>query len=194
MIPNDNLGWNQACKPNHDGARYIFTPFLPSTGTCSKSWPSIVKHILAISLLFVALLCPLHSQAGVYGDSLGKCMVNGTSHQDKQKLVEWLFAVMALHPSIGPYVNFSAERRERIDKGMAALVTRLIGTTCKAEAVDALKYEGASSFEVAFNILGQVASQQIFAATEVAKGVDGYLRFMDMNSLEKKLGFAPSKP
>jgi hypothetical protein len=194
MIPNDGLGWNQACKPNRDGARYIPLPFSLSTRTCSKLRSSAIKRIFTIFLLFVVLSCPLYSQAGVYGDSLGKCLVSGTSDQDKQKIVEWLFAVMARHPTISSFVNLPAKKRERIDKDMAALFTRLIGTTCKAKAVDALKYEGVSSFELAFNILGQVASQQIFDAPEVAKGADGYLRFMDMNSLEKKLGFVPDRP
>lgn len=151
-------------------------------------------RITAISLLLFALTCSPPSQAGVYGDSLGKCLVSKSTDQDKQKLVEWVFAAIALNPSISSYVNLPAEKRNEIDKNMAQLFEDLVGEQCKAEASDALKFEGASSFEVAFQIFGQVAGQQIFAAPEVAKGSEAFLKYLDSDGLQKKLGVKTPKP
>jgi hypothetical protein len=151
-------------------------------------------RITAISLLAVALIWSPSSHAGVYGDSLGKCLVSTSTDQDKHKLVQWVFAAIALNPSVSSYVNLPVENRTEIDKNMAGLFEKLLGDTCKAEASEALKYEGTSSFGVAFQLLGTVAGQQIFAAPEVAKGSEGFLKYLDTDGLQKKLGLVENKP
>lgn len=153
-----------------------------------------VQRTLAFAVLLLGSLCPLHSQAGVYGDSLGKCLVGTSTDQDKHKLVEWIFASMALNPSISAYVDLPLEKRTEIDRNMAVVFEKLVGDTCKKEAADAVKYEGAAAFGVAFQLLGQVAGQQIFAAPEVAKGSEGFLKFLDVDGLQRKIGITPEKP
>ena len=40
------------------------------------------------------------TEAGPYGDDLGKCFVNSTTPSDKRALVKWMFATAALHPDL----------------------------------------------------------------------------------------------
>lgn len=140
-----------------------------------------------LALLALLALAP-SAHAGVYGDTLGKCLVSSSSDQDKQQLMEWIFAAISLNPAISPYANISPDKREEIDKNMAGLFERLIGATCKKESSEALKYEGPGSFGAAFQLLGQVAGQQIFASPEVAKGAENFYKQLDIETLQKELG------
>lgn len=151
------------------------------------------KSALLASLLTTALVSS-SAYAGVYADSLGKCLVSSSTNTDKQQLVEWIFSAISLNPAISPYTNIPSEKRGEIDENMAALFEKLVGESCKTEAADALKYEGASAFNSAFQLLGQVAGQQIFASPEVAKGAESFYSKIDFSGLQKKLGIVPSKP
>lgn len=153
-----------------------------------------MKRIGIIIAFLIACALPARSQAGIYGESFGKCLVSNSSEQDKQQLVEWIFTAISLNPTIRSYVNIPASKREEIDKRMAAIFQRLIGETCRKEAAEALKYEGASSFGVAFQLFGQVAGQQIFAAPEVSQGSMGFLKYINQEDLQKKLGLPNTKP
>jgi hypothetical protein len=134
------------------------------------------------------------AHAGIYGDDFGKCLVKSSTDADKQQLVEWIFSALSLNPAIAPYVNIPSDKREAINKGMAAVFEHLVGEACKTEATDALKYEGASAFSTAFELLGQVAGQQIFWSPEVSAGTQEFIKHVDMKELEKKLGIKTDKP
>ena len=152
------------------------------------------KKIGALILILATGVLALPASAGVYGDSLGKCLVSTSTDDEKQKLVEWIFSAIALNPSVSSYVNIPPEKRTQIDKDMAGLFEKLLGETCKSEAAEALKYEGSASWGTAFQLLGQVAGQQIFSAPEVSKGAEGFMKYMDTEALQKKLGLPQAKP
>lgn len=143
------------------------------------------KTILT-SLLALALCGPAH--AGVYGDDLGKCLVESSSEQDKQQLVQWIFFAIALNPDIAPYATIHPEQRTAANKDMARLFEKLVGETCAKQASAALKYEGASAFGDSFELLGRVAGQQIFASPEVAAGTAKFTEQLDIPALQAKLG------
>lgn len=151
------------------------------------------KKFGTLILIMATSISALPASAGVYGDSLGKCLVSTSTDDDKHKLVEWIFSAIALNPSVSSYVNIPAVKRAQIDKDMAGLFEKLLGETCKSEAAEALKYEGSASWGNAFQLLGQVAGQQIFAAPEVSKGAEGFMQYMDTEALQKKLGLPEAK-
>jgi hypothetical protein len=146
------------------------------------------KAILA-SLLALGL-CAGPAHAGVYGDDLGKCLVESSSAQDKQQLVQWIFFAIALNPDIAPYANITPEQRSAADKGMARLFEKLVGDTCAKQAKAALQYEGTSAFATSFGLLGRVAGQQLFASPEVDAGTEAFAQELDVPALVAKLGLA----
>lgn len=147
------------------------------------------KAILA-SLLALGLYAgPAH--AGIYGDDLGKCLVESSSAQDKQQLVQWIFFAISLNPDIAPYASITPAQRNAADKGMARLFEKLVGDTCAKQAKAAMKYEGSSAFATSFGLLGQVAGQQLFASPEVAAGTETFAHELDLPALQAKLGLLP---
>jgi hypothetical protein len=151
------------------------------------------RKLVVFAIIFGASV-PFAATAETYGDDFGKCLVKSSSDADKHQLVEWIFAALSLNPAIAPYANIPADKREAINKGMASVFERLVGEECKVEATDALKYEGAAAFGIAFRLLGQVAGQQVFASPEVSAGSEEFIKHVDMDALVEKLGVKPDKP
>ena len=146
-------------------------------------------------IALVALLCVAPTaNAGVYGDALGKCMASAATTQDKQELVEWIFAAISLNPAIAPYSDISVEQRDAFDRNMARIVERLIGESCAKEAREALEFEGAEAFGVGFQLLGQVAGTQIFGSPEVAAGSQSFQQYLDLEKLQEKLDATAGTP
>ena len=144
-------------------------------------------NIFKISIFSALFFTSISATAGTYGDDFGKCLVKSSSDQDKQELMEWIFASISLNPKLATYVSIPKEDRVKIDTHMAVLFNKLIGESCHKEAADALKYEGSGSFAVAFQLLGQVAGQQLFASPEVTKGSENFIKLVDLDALQKKL-------
>ena len=145
-------------------------------------------HKTIFTSLLALGLCAGPAHAGIYGDDLGKCLVESSSEQDKQQLVEWIFFAIALNPDIAPYATITPEQRTAANKGMARLFEKLVGETCAKQASAALKYEGPSAFGSSFELLGQVAGRELFASPEGAAGTAAFAEQLDIPALQAKLG------
>lgn len=139
-----------------------------------------------------ALLCgaALPAWAGVHGDDLARCVVSSTTTQEKAKLVEWMFFAIALNPEVAPLANIPAQRREQSDRGTAKLFERLLTEACVAQARDAIRYEGSGAIAGAFQLLGQVAAQEMFANPAVAAGTMKFVEHIDEAKMTRALGTA----
>ncbi|WP_153067378.1 hypothetical protein [Steroidobacter cummioxidans] len=141
--------------------------------------------------LFVALAwlssVPV-SNAGPYSDDLSKCLVSSTTPSDKGTLVKWVFAMAALHPEVKGTSALTAEQRTELSKNTAALFTDLIAKRCKDKAQEAVKYEGPSTLEASFSVLGQAAMMELFSNSDVAAGLAELGKFLDTPELEAAFG------
>ncbi|WP_296508275.1 hypothetical protein [Rhodoferax sp.] len=137
-------------------------------------------------LLFLTILITAPSSviAGVYADTMGKCLVSATSQKDKTDLVRWMFANAALHPDVSNISSVSTEQRDDIDRTAAALMDRLLTVACRKETSEALKYEGAIAMQLSFQILGQVASASLMTHPNVGQGFGRIGQFLDQKKIE----------
>lgn len=148
------------------------------------------KLLAACSVAVLSMVFSMPASAGLYGDDLGKCLVKSTTTADKHTLVRWLFSLAALHPDLKSIASISAEQRDEINKSVGALFERLLTVSCKTEAQQALLFEGPSTFESSFQILGQVAGHELFSDPLVSSGMEGMLKYVDQ---EKFKELAPPK-
>jgi len=146
-----------------------------------------------LGLATACLLAPASAHAGPYSDDLGKCLVNATNKDDRETLVRWMFTAAALHPAVKALLSVSRERSEAANKAAGALFMRLLTVACKAEAQKAIRYEGGSAaVQSGFQILGQVAGQEMFASSDVAASLNGLTKYLDEEKL-KSLAKDPAK-
>lgn len=142
----------------------------------------------AIAILLLSLTASLPSYAGPYTDSLSKCLVKATTSTDKSALVQWIFSAISLNPNVAWMANIPAQKRDEINKETARLFENLLTVSCLTETQEAVKYEGSSAVEGAFNVLGQVASREMFADPAVAKGTAELSKYIDGDRMKKLLG------
>lgn len=121
--------------------------------------------------------------AGVYTDDLTRCLVDGTTKADKTTLVQWVVIAIVQHPAVTALNKGTAADIEKANAAVGELFTRLLTETCVDKARQAVKYEGAVAIQAAFQVLGQVATADLFTDPAVQKVMAGLATHVD----EKKL-------
>jgi hypothetical protein len=150
-----------------------------------------MKHIkvATIGAMFsLALLATQSATAGPYSDEMAKCLVTSTSEADKNFLVKWIFAAASLHPAVKSISSISDSQRNELNVKTAKLFERLLTESCKAQVQQAVKYEGPSTIEAAFQVLGQVAGRGLFSDPDVAGYVAELGKHVDPKKMESVLG------
>ena len=142
-----------------------------------------MRRTIKISMAALAIAVPSTASAGVYADDLAKCLVSSTTENDRIELVRWMFSAASLHPAVEPISSVTAADLDAANKTIADLVVKLLTDSCRAETKDALKYEGSTTLETAFTVLGQVAGQELFSSPEVAAALAGLEHHMDAEKL-----------
>ena len=147
-------------------------------------------RIAIASAVASATLCAVvgPAAAGPYSDTLARCLVKSTTPEDKSALVQWMFTTAALHPDVRRLSSASASDRTALNKRIARLFERLLTESCLAEAKEALKYEGPSTMETSFTVLGQVASRELLSHPAVAAGMAELNKNFDVEKLRGALG------
>lgn len=141
-----------------------------------------------LAVMALTLLPPVAATAGPYGDELGKCLVESTSQRDRVDLVRWMFSAAALHPAVKPIAAVTEEQLDEATQATGKLFMRLLTESCRAETEKALQFEGATTIETAFSVLGQVAGREMFSSPEVAAGLALLENYVDSEELEALAG------
>lgn len=144
------------------------------------------KRIGQAALLALVLHAGV-AQAGPYSDDLAKCLVESTTAADKNALVKWMFATAALHPAVKSIASVTDAERAQSTRSTAELFVKLLTESCRAQAQQAVKYEGATALQTGFQILGQVAARELFADPNVAQGLAELEQYIDSRKIEQAL-------
>lgn len=131
--------------------------------------------------------------AGPYGDDLSKCVVDSSTSEDKQDLVQWIFFAISLNPNAEPYVKVTSEQRAQVDKRMAQLLERLLTQSCVKQAQLAVQYEGDGALKEAFGLLGRVATTEIFGNPKVSAGAEKFVEYLDVDKVNAAIGAVQAK-
>jgi hypothetical protein len=136
------------------------------------------------------------ASAGVYSDTLGKCLVAKSSPDDQMALIRWIFAAMTLHPGISNLSKVAPEQRVQFDGEAGQLFMRLLTVDCRDDTVKAIKYEGLSAISSAFEVIGRAAMTGIMNDPKVAEGLEGLTKGIDeskFTGLAEEAGLAQPK-
>lgn len=152
-----------------------------------------IKVIVIGAALSLVLPASQSASAGPYSDEMAKCLVASTSEADKNFLVKWMFAAAALHPAVKSISSVTEAQRNELNVKTAKLFERLLTESCKSQVQTAIKYEGQSTIESAFQVLGQVAARGLFSDPSVNGFIAQLGNHIDPKKMESVLG-APKKP
>jgi hypothetical protein len=150
-----------------------------------------MSHVKYLILgIFVSVTMPITGNAGPYTDDLSKCLVASTTVQDRNDLVRWMFSAAAFHPAVRSIASVSKEQLEEANINTAKLFTKLLTESCRKQTIHALQYEGESTVQASFQVLGSVAGKELFASPEVTNAIAGMNKYLDK---EKFASLAPQK-
>ncbi len=143
---------------------------------------------LKFALLLIASLIALPAAAGPDGDAFATCLADNTTGKERKELARWIFLAMASHPEIRALSNATAADRDRADRMLGALLTRLVSENCAPQARAAVQNEGSESFKSAFRAFGQSAMLEIMSDQGVRDALSGFERYADRKKIEAALG------
>ena len=138
---------------------------------------------LFAAIFVLAALTTQPAMAGPYADAMGKCLLDHASQKDRTDLMRWMFANAALHPDVASVVSIAPEVRQDIDRTAALLIQRLVFDSCRSESAAALRAEGPTAMQQAFQMLAQLIGDNLVANPAVGQGSANVLRYMDLSRL-----------
>ena len=141
--------------------------------------------VIAISLLSFGFNFSQTAYAGPYTDQLSKCLVESTSVRDRNNLVVWMFASASQHPAVKDIVIVTDEQLDEANRKMAELLMNLLTVACHDETADAFAYEGQSTIEASFTVLGSVAGREMFSSPSVGDAMAGMNEYLDEAKLKE---------
>jgi hypothetical protein len=117
-------------------------------------------------------------------DALTTCVTDSTTGKDRKDLAQWIFVAMSAHPDMQPLSKVTDDKRDEMNKKMAAMVTRILAESCNAEAKAAIATDGPTSFEASFKVLGGLAMQELMTNPSVKSAFDQYSKYLDSAKFE----------
>jgi len=142
-----------------------------------------MRTIAVITLLALSGVMST-AEAGLYTDDMSRCLVEGSTKEDKATLVRWIFVALSQNPAISSLSSVTAADIESANAAAGALFERLLTETCLEKTKLAVKYEGGSAIEASFGVLGRVASTELFSDPKVGAIVAGLEKHVDKKKLE----------
>ena len=137
-----------------------------------------------IVLLFQAIFS---LSAVAEAQDLGTCLIDSLNGKERKQLAKWIYFAIAAHPEMVKFSNIKDDDRVETDKYIGKLVTRLLAEDCASTAKIALKTDPLA-LEKAFELVGQVAMQELMNNQSVNSAVTSYIKYADLNKLKSLIG------
>ncbi|MEE4252378.1 MAG: YceI family protein [Alcanivoracaceae bacterium] len=145
-----------------------------------------MKNLIKILLIVSCAVSANQAMASSPTEALAGCLVDTLNGKERKSLAKWIFFSVAAHPEIKPYSNASTKDIEDSDKLTGALITRLLTESCPNE-LKAANRSDHMALQKAFEIVGQVAMQELMTNDDVMRTISGYAKYVDQEKIGKLL-------
>lgn len=120
--------------------------------------------------------------------ALGECMVLRSTGADRLTVARWFVAAIASAPQTAGVATLTPGRKVELDKGMAALFTRLMAVDCAKEARPLFAAQNAGeSFRVAGEALGRVAISELLSNPQANAALGAYTQYLKKEDFKNVL-------
>ncbi|WP_210394617.1 hypothetical protein [Motiliproteus sediminis] len=141
-----------------------------------------MKKLLIATALLVATVTTPVTLADTPSQQLGTCLIDSLNGKERKELAKWIFISMAAHPEISPYANISNADINATDSYVGTLITRLLTEDCAAQLRSANNTDP-RAIQQAFELVGQVAMQELMTHQRVGNALTGYAQYADMDKI-----------
>jgi len=143
---------------------------------------SIIKIVMISSCLFLSTISTAANPTQVFGS----CLVENLNGKEKKLLAKWIFFAIAAHPEIQSFSKITATDVTENDKYIGGLVTRLLADDCPVE-MKAAYLINPQAIEQAFELVGQVAMQELMTNQAVTSSISSYINYTDQEKINNIL-------
>lgn len=150
-----------------------------------SSRPQMIKHSL-LALALASLTVGAAAQPAV--DAFSKCLADHTTGKDRKDLARWIFVAMGAHPEMRAIAELAPTAPQESSKTAGELFTRLMVESCPDQARAAVQARGGAAIQAGFNVLGQLAMQELMSDREVAARMGLLEQYVDTAKLQSVLG------
>lgn len=138
--------------------------------------------LVTIVLSFAAFSLPALANT----QTLGQCLVDSLNGKERKELAKWIYFAIAAHPEMNSFSNITNKDRDNIDKYIGKLVTRLLAEDCSLE-LKAAQNSDPMAIQKAFELVGQVAMQELMANEGVMTRITSYVKYLDEDKISSAL-------
>jgi hypothetical protein len=124
---------------------------------------------------------------------LGNCMVDSLNGKERKQLAKWIFFAVAAHPDMKSYSTATAKDIDESDRTIGNLITRLLTEDCPNELQSAQNADPLA-LKRAFELVGQVAMQELMADQNVMKAITNYSQYVDQQKINALLTDSGARP
>lgn len=146
------------------------------------------SYMIALAAV-AAITVPMAAQAapGPATAALSQCLVASATPEDHVLMADWIFTVIARHPSVASMSNITDAQRTDINKRMGALFGRLMITACSQQVKAAVQQDGTNAIGSAFSGLGEAAMTDLMGDPHVQTAAGDFAQYFDEKGLEAAL-------
>ncbi len=141
-----------------------------------------MKYLIKLIIITLTLTTVQATAAQSATNVFASCMVDALNGKERKNLAKWVFFAVAAHPEIKSYANTTPQDIEKSDKYVGTLITRLLTENCPKELQAASK-EDPLALQKGFQLVGQVAMQELMADQSVMQAISNYARYADQDKI-----------
>ncbi len=141
-----------------------------------------MKKLINTLLILLSLFGASSSFAQDSTAVFANCLVDALNGKERKEMAKWIFLSMAVHPSIQSYASIADDDRLKSNKYIGALITRLLAEECPNELAAAHK-ENPLAIQKGFELVGQVAMQEIVTNEATMVALTEYAKYADMKKI-----------
>lgn len=148
--------------------------------------------VVAVSIMVASqtLAATPTGPVGTPSEELATCLVRSTTDDDRAAIIQWVVAMLLLHPDVTSLATIPESRRHELSKQFGLLCQRLLTESCGAQAREAVKVDGHAALGKSFNVLAQSAVLRLMSDPSVASGMCEFIRYIDQEKLQKAVGLS----
>jgi len=145
-----------------------------------------MKKIIKIITITLGLVIAAPAQASSPTNALSSCLVDTLNGKERKSLAKWIFFSIAAHPEINTYSSASIKDINKSDQYVGKLITRILTIDCPKELKTANNADPLA-IQKAFEVVGQVAMQELMANENVMKTITNYAKYTDQDKINRVL-------
>lgn len=142
-----------------------------------------MKNAISLLLLASLLAVSMPTSAATPTEEFSVCLVDSLNGKERKVFARLVFFSMAAHPEIESFSKIKKSDLKKTSKSIGKIFTRLLTVDCPGE-LKAANDSDPLALQRAFELVGQVAMQELMTNDAVSEAMAGFSKYADMQAIQ----------